>query len=196
MRIGIDIDGVLTDIEQYQLDCGSKYVSEHFNKSVINGEKYETTDIFEINDDIDNDFWTEYLPKYASEEPARKYASEVIKKLKNDGNEIYIITARYLTDRDDELGINMRKTVKKWLSDNKIYYDKLIFSPEDKLIVCMDNNIDIMIEDKVDNINKISSKIPVICFNAGYNRQCKGNNIYRCYAWYDIYNVIKKLNVK
>ena len=57
----------------------------------------------------------------------------------------------------------------------------------------MDNNIDIMIEDKVDNINKISSKIPVICFNAGYNRQCKGNNIYRCYAWYDIYNKIKNM---
>ena len=30
MRIGIDIDGVLTDIEQWQIDCGSKY----FNKEV------------------------------------------------------------------------------------------------------------------------------------------------------------------
>ena len=27
MKIGIDIDGVLTDIERYQLDAGSKFFS-------------------------------------------------------------------------------------------------------------------------------------------------------------------------
>ncbi len=193
MRIGIDIDGVLTDIEQYQLDCGSKYVNEHFGNGVVNGNEYETKDIFEISDDIDNDFWAEYLPKYATEEPARKYASEVINKLKNEGNEIYIITARYLTDRNDELGIKMRKTVEKWLLDNNIYYDKLIFSPEDKLEICKENHINLMIEDKVDNINKISQEIPVICFNAGYNKNCVGKNILRCFSWYDIYNKIKNM---
>ena len=31
MRIGIDIDGVLTDIEQWQLDYGSKVVCEQYN---------------------------------------------------------------------------------------------------------------------------------------------------------------------
>ena len=55
---------------------------------------------------------------------------------------------------------------------------------------CKKYNIDIMIEDKVDNINKISSIIPVICFHAGYNNECKGKNIYRVYNWYDIYNLI------
>ena len=81
--------------------------------------------------------------------------------------------------------------VKDWLQKNKIYYDSLIFSTEDKLDICIKNNINIMIEDKVDNINKISTKIPVICFNAGYNEECKGENIFRVYTWYDIYNTIK-----
>ena len=54
-----------------------------------------------------------------------------------------------------------------------------------------------MIEDKVDNIKRISSKIPVVCFNAGYNEECEGKNIYRTYSWYDIYNTIKnKINIK
>lgn len=82
------------------------------------------------------------------------------------------------------------KNTKEWLRKNNIYYDKIIFSPEDKLDICINNNIDIMIEDKTDNINKISTKIPVICFNAGYNEICKGKNIYRVYTWYDIYNTI------
>ena len=55
------------------------------------------------------------------------------------------------------------------------------------------NNIELMIEDKPANINKISGKIPVICFHAGYNKNCDGGNIIRCYSWYDIYIKIYKL---
>lgn len=193
MKIGIDIDGVLTNLERFQLDYGSKFMFEHYNKEVKDGNAYETTEMFNIDSKIDDSFWDEYLPVYATKEPARKYASEVINRLHIDGNEIYIITARYLTDRDDEKGNNMRETVKKWLENNNIFYNNLIFSPEDKLEICEKNNIDLMIEDKPDNINKISRRIPVICFNAGYNRQCKGDNIIRCYSWYDIYAKIQKL---
>lgn len=193
MKIGIDIDGVLTNLERFQLDYGSKFMFEHYNKEIEDGNAYETTEMFNIDSNTDDSFWDEYLPIYATKEPARKYASEVIKKLHTDGNEIYIITARYLTDRNDEKGNNMRETVKKWLENNNIFYNNLIFSPEDKLEICEKNNIELMIEDKPDNINKISRKIPVICFNAGYNRQCKGDNIIRCYSWYDIYAKIQKL---
>ena len=189
MRIGIDIDGVLTDIEQLQLDVGGKFFSR-FNKSVLNKDGYEITKIFNVSDELDSQFWNEYLYEYVTKEPSRKYASEVIKKLKDDGNEIYIVTARYLTDRNNEDGEKMRKIVVNWLAEQKIDYDEIIFSPEDKKENCKKYNIDIMIEDKVDNINKISSIIPVICFHAGYNNECKGKNIYRVYNWYDIYNLI------
>lgn len=189
MRIGIDIDGVLTDIEQWQLDVGGKFFSR-FNKSVLNKDGYEITKIFNVSDELDSQFWNEYLYDYVTKEPSRKYASEVIKKLKDDGNEIYIVTARYLTDRNNEDGEKMRKIVVNWLAEQKIDYDEIIFSPEDKKENCKKYNIDIMIEDKVDNINKISSIIPVICFHAGYNNECKGKNIYRVYNWYDIYNLI------
>lgn len=189
MRIGIDIDGVLTDIEQWQLDVGGKFFSK-FNKGVANKDGYEITEIFNVSDELDNQFWNEYLYEYVTKEPSRKFASEVIKKLKEDGNEIYIVTARYLTDRNTEDGEKMRKIVVNWLAEQKIDYDEIIFSPEDKKENCKKYNIDIMIEDKVDNINKISSIIPVICFHAGYNKECKGKNIYRVYNWYDIYNLI------
>lgn len=189
MRIGIDIDGVLTNIEQWQLDVGGKFFSK-FNKGVINKDGYEITEIFNVSDELDNQFWNEYLYEYVTKEPSRKYANEVINKLKEEGNEIYIVTARYLTDRNTEDGEKMRKIVVNWLTEQKINYDKIIFSPEDKKKICKKYNIDIMIEDKVDNINKISSIIPVICFHAGYNKNCKGKNIYRVYNWYDIYNLI------
>ena len=189
MRIGIDIDGVLTDVEQWQLDCGGKFFSK-LNKSVVNKDGYEITEIFNVSDELDSQFWNEYLYEYVTKEPSRKYASEVIKKLKDSGNEIYIVTARYLTDRNTEDGQRMRKIVIDWLEQENIVYDKIVFAPEDKLQICLENNIDVMIEDKVANIEKISTRLPVICFHAGYNKHCKNDNIYRTYTWYDIYNLI------
>lgn len=196
MRIGIDIDGVLTDIEQWQLDYGSKFYFEKYGKEIQNNEGYETTEIFKVDSKLDDEFWTEYFKDYSINVDVRKLASEVIKKLKQDGNEIYIITARgsFLSHSASVMSIEENKNiVLEWLRKNEIEYDKIIFSPEDKLSICLENNINVMIEDKVDNINKISTRIPVICFHAGYNKNCKGNNIFRCYSWYDIYSKISSI---
>lgn len=196
MRIGIDIDGVLTDIEQWQLDYGSKFYFEKYGKEIQNNEGYETTDIFKVDSKLDDEFWTEYFKDYSTNVDVRKLASEVIQKLKQDGNEIYIITARgsFLSHSANVMLFEENKNiVLEWLRKNEIEYDKIIFSPEDKLSICLENNIDVMIEDKVDNINKISTRIPVICFHAGYNKNCKGNNIFRCYSWYDIYSKISSI---
>lgn len=196
MNIGIDIDGVLTDIEQWQLDYASEFYYEKYNMDIINPNGYYTNEFYNMPTKYDDEFWAEYFKDYSLNIEARKFASEVIEKLKNDGNTIYIITARcgysynsktILTDEESN------QIVKNWLKEHKIYYDKLIFSPEDKLEICKENNINLMIEDKPENINTISKHIPVICFNARYNEQCNGKNIIRCYSWYDIYAKIKKI---
>lgn len=195
MKIGIDIDGVLTDFEKWQLEVGSKFFIK-YNKNIVNPNGYDSKDVFNATKELDSEFWRDYLYDYAKNEPARKFAGEVIDKLKDKGYEIYIITARYLTDRNDDLGNNMRNTVINWLKENNINYDKIIFSPDDKYEICKENNINIMIEDRVENINNISKIMPVICFDAAYNKMCNGKNIFRSYTWYDVYyqimNVIGK----
>ena len=196
MRIGIDIDGVLTDVERWQLDYGSKFYYERYQKEIVNFEGYDTNQIFNVDDKLDEEFWREYFKEYSLNVEARKFANEVIDKLKQEGHQIYIITARgsFLSHSADVMSIEEnQQIVLNWLKNNNINYDKIIFSPEDKLNICKENKIDLMIEDKVDNINKISKIIPVICFHAGYNKDCKNSNIIRCYSWYDIYSKINKL---
>ena len=196
MRIGIDIDGVLTDVERWQLDYGSKFYYERYQKEIVNFEGYDTNQIFNVDDKLDEEFWREYFKEYSLNVEARKFANEVIDKLKQEGHQIYIITARgsFLSHSADVMSVEEnQQIVLNWLKNNHINYDKIIFSPEDKLDICKENNIDLMIEDKVDNINKISKIIPVICFHAGYNKDCKNSNIIRCYSWYDIYSKINKL---
>ena len=192
MRIGIDIDGVLTDYEKWQIEVGSKFFMK-YNKYIVDPNGYDSDTVFGVNKEMDEEFWNEYLYDYVKNEPARKFAGEVIDKLKDKGYEIYIITARYLTDRNDNLGKEMRNIVIEWLKENSINYDKIIFSPEDKFEICKENNISIMIEDKVENINNISKIIPVVCFNAAYNKECNGKNIFRVYTWYDVYYQITNI---
>jgi uncharacterized HAD superfamily protein len=199
MRIGIDIDGVLTDIEQWQLDYGSKFYFEKYNKEILNNEGYETTDIFKVDTSLDDEFWNEYFKEYSINVDVRKFANEVINKLKQDSNEIYIITARgsFSSHSANVMSIEEnRNIVLDWLKRNKIEYDKIIFSPEDKLDICKENDIDIIIEDKPANIKSISTQMPVICFHAGYNKNCIGDSIIRCYSWYDIYSKINRMENK
>ncbi|MDD3340903.1 MAG: hypothetical protein PHN72_01710 [Bacilli bacterium] len=196
MRIGIDIDGVLTDVDRFSMDYFNKYLVDNNISYKIGTSHYNICCTFNVAEEVEDAFWDEYLDFYTTEEHARPCASEVIKKLKKENHEIYIITSRYLTDRNDQKGQMMRNAVKKWLSDNKISYDKIIFSVEKdnkKTKCCLDNNIDLMIEDKPGNIMKLSTILPVICFDTNYNKKCVGNNIFRCYSWYDIYRKINEM---
>lgn len=192
MRIGIDIDGVLTNIIQYICDYSSKYFFNKYGKLDINFEKYDLSEMFNVSEQEARECFISILENYASKEVARPLASEVISKLKEDGNEIYIITAR-CAEEWANLGGRMPELVKKWLKDNNIIYDKLIFSSDNKLNVCIENKINVMIEDSTKNIMQISTKIPVICYHANHNKSCKGKNIYRVYSWYDAYSKIINL---
>lgn len=196
MKIGIDIDGVLIDVEKWQLDYGSKFYFEKYGKAIVNYKGYETNEIFDVSQKYDDEFWTKYYIEYSKTANPRRFAAEVIKKLKNDGNEIYIITTRGdFLSKEPILYEENKKMVMEWLKQNDIIYDKIIFSEEDKFEVCLEEKIDIMIDDKVENINKISKAIPVICFHAGYNEICQGKNIIRAFSWYDIYYKIRNLEV-
>lgn len=195
MRIGIDIDGVITDLEQFVIDYITKYCVENDIKYNIGNSDYDYFKTFNITKEQEMKFWNQYLESYAINEKARPFAAEVIEKLRKDGNEIYIITARWLTNRDDNIGNKMREIVKNWLHENRILYDKLIFSKaskEKKSNEIIENKIDLMIEDSPNNIRELSNIIPVICYNAEYNKDCKGDRITRCYSWYDIYDKIKE----
>ena len=115
-------------------------------------------------------------------------------KYKNAYTEVYEILEQLDEEEYNKIPSEVIKAIEEnrnivlnWLKINQIHYDNIIFSPEDKLEICKQNNIDLMIEDKPKNINTISNEIPVICYHANYNEQCNGKNIYRCYSWYDIY---------
>ncbi|MBP3285168.1 MAG: hypothetical protein J6M02_06690 [Clostridia bacterium] len=197
MKIGIDIDGVLTDIEQWQLDYGSKYYYEKFQKGIVSPKAYELFEIFGISKEAEHEFWYRNMEEYSTHAEIRMFAAEVIGKLRAEGHEIYIITARgsWVSKFADIMSKEKsHEIVIEWLEKNGVAYDELIFSAEDKVKVCQENGIDVMIDDSPTNVAKISSAgIPVFCFHAGYNEKCEGEKIQRVYSWYDVYGTIEKM---
>lgn len=196
MRIGIDIDGVLTNIEQFLTDYMSKYCYENNISINVNLNEYDEMKAFNITKEQALKFWNLYLADYARDYKAREFAPEVVQKLKQEGNDIYIITVRNEYGLPKELYGKMNELTIAFLEKNHIYYDKLIHTKESKLPTIIDNNVNIMIDDSPKNIKEIATKIPVLCYNAGYNANIEGKNIVRVYGWYDIYEKIKKFEKK
>lgn len=193
MRIGIDIDGVLTNVERAMIDYGTKFCYEHNLPQNIKIGEYEAEDTFHWTMEQSEKFWNQCIIEYFTKYPPRAFASEVIHQLKQEGNEIYIITARNGWGIPKEHVGKEQEYTKKWLKENQIYYDKIMFTTGSKLPYCKENKVDIMIEDNPTNIVDIAKEIPVICFHCTYNAQLEEKNITRAYAWYHVYNQIKTI---
>ena len=192
MNIGIDIDGVLTNMERELLDYATKMSVEEMWPINIDVNKYSEVNAFNWDNEQAQEFWSRYMIKYLTETPVRTFAPEVIEKLKNEGNKIFLITARHEGEMPKEHYGKMIPLTKQWLSANNIKYDEIIFQVE-KLQPCIENNIEVMIEDSPKNIQELSNKIKVIKFDCQYNKHVNNENITTAYSWYHIYKIIQEM---
>lgn len=193
MNIGIDIDGCLMDDDTYRLDTMAKYCYENNLKNLDKPYKYESKSNW--SKEIKEDYRQKYFFTYINNMPARMFAAEVIEKLHNDGHKIIIITGRYKTQEDSEIGQQMRNNTINWLSKNKIIYDEVCFAHCPKTNEIQEKNIDIMIDDSPEILKEIVKYTKVLCFDNRYNRDLTYDNMTRVFSWYDIYmkiNDIKK----
>lgn len=201
MNIGFDIDGVLTDVEKFQLERGKDFFKKNFNMDIINPLGYSIQEIFNCTKQQEYMFWKENIIDYSKNYKARPGVGEMIKKIISDGNKCFIISSRIKASDNDFIGFYMRYLVKKFLNNEGIPYDKIVFcstnnSAEDKLTACINNNIHIIVEDSPENILLLSKKMKVICYNCSYNKLIENNNVIRVNNFYEIYEYINRENSK
>lgn len=216
MNIGFDVDGVLNDIENFQLKYGviffkKKYIENYYKQHGVRLEEadikdsdiifdpngYGIKEVFNCTDEEEVEFWTKYTLKFFFE-TAREGMSQAIKRLRSQGNKIYIISSRALTTEDTTKGKLMRLLLTEWLKRNDIEYDDIRFcsiknSNEDKVAACKELSIDIFVEDKKENVEALSEITNVLCFNTKNNNGLEGNNIVRVNNSGEIYNEVKRI---
>ena len=195
MNIGIDLDGVLTDIQGFNHKYAPSFFQKMFNKEAVDENPYDIRDIFNCSESEYREYWKKHIVKYVVFEPARKGAKIFTRYLHTDGHKIYIITKRVFTCRDTFGGRVMRIVVKNWLWRNRVRYDEVVFCdndvPDSKRIACLENKIDVMVDDEEVNINAIAPIAKVICYDTSYNRDCEGENIFRAENFKDAYKLIQ-----
>lgn len=195
MKIGIDVDGVLTDLEGFQLLYGKKYFGE---EKVKNENAYDITEIFDVNNEEREKFWLKYIWKYSLSIPVKEGAPEIIKRLKEEGNEIYIITGRAHTIEHTPVGKLFRKMLEYWFKKNGLSYDQIVYvdeknSSEEKYEACQHLGIDLMFEDKSENIDKLKGITKIVCFKTLENQKVlEDENVIKVDNFYEAYNIYKE----
>lgn len=197
MNIGIDVDGVLVDMEGYQLRYGTEYFFKVYGKAAVNSKAFDIEQIFDCAHVEREKFWQKYIWAYCLTEPPIKNAPEIISKLHDDGHRIVLITGRAHTTENNITGKLFRFMLKHWLKKNHIIYDEIVFCSEkesstDKLDACIAKNIDVMIDDKPENLFALADRVKVICYPAIWNEDVESNSFVRVNDWNDIYKQISK----
>lgn len=193
MRIGIDIDDTLTDINEELENAALEYakkLGKDKAKDVTNlvdkndGNIYQVKYGFTYDElkyflkDIQESITGKAIPRYG--------AKETISKLRKSGNEVYIVTARDLEFHNDPYTLS-----KEWLDKNNIEYDKLIVNARDKAKICKEEKIDLFIDDKVSNCIDISN-IGVIAIRIAKDTN-KHDNFVTLKDWNSIYEYINEM---
>lgn len=191
MIIGIDIDGVIIDDDTYRLDYMTKYCFENNLPNIDNPYAYEEK--CKLNKKSLEDYRNKYFFNYIKNAPVRNFASEIIKKLHDEGNKIIIITGRYKTQENSKIGEQMRNDTINWLTKNNIIYDKICYAHFPKTKEIIENKIDIMIEDSPEVILELINFTKVLCFDNRYNINLICKNMTRVFSWYDIYRKVKNI---
>lgn len=145
MRIGIDLDDTIcrtTEKVHEKLEVYAKEVNLN-PLDIMNDEQ------------LKSEFYDLYLEDIYTNVEIKRNVSKVLKRIRNRGNELYIITARskhFLTKDIDIFSIT-----DKWLSDNDIKVDGIIISAygERKAEACKRMKIDLMIDDDPYNYKMI-----------------------------------------
>ena len=157
----------------------TKYCYENKRDSLDNPYEYENK--CNWSKDIEEDYRKKYYFEYINNVPVKRFASEVIKKLHEEGNKIIIIIGRYKTKEYSELGQQIRNSMVNWLKNNNIIYDEICYASFPKSKEIQAKKIDIMIDDCPEVLKAISKYTIAFCFNNIYNMKLEYDNIIRVF---------------
>lgn len=191
MKIGIDIDDTLSFLEKTRIKTAKKYLKDHgLNYKLIRRNTHLFSEMFNWSQEECDKFWFERADKMLLNAPIRKDASKVIKKLKKEGNEIIIITARTQKWHEDPFGMS-----EEWLRRNQIPYDELLVGFLDKTEICKEKEVDVFIDDMPKTLKKLKVfGIETILMKNSFNK--KEENLKLVKNWKEVYKTIKQIEKK
>lgn len=190
MIIGVDVDGVILDYVNIVRTYAELYDFEQLHKNgIINKQGFKVKDRYDWTPEELKYFADNYFNYLTTLTNFNPLAIEIINRLHNEGNQIYIISNRGV--RSDQEMLLCEELFKK----NNLMIDKYFWKINDKLEVIQNNNVDIMIDDSYHICKQTSDNhIPTLYFREKGSTKIESDYIYDVDNWAQIYRVIKSLN--
>ena len=188
MKIGIDIDGVILDTER-----PLRFYADFWSTFVLGKERLKSTEVsqelnFDWNTDEINEFYAKYFDDITKNSHIVVGAKEILKKLKDEGHELFIVTLRGFY-REEEKILATEK-----LNQLGIDFEGIYWSVKNKRQKCEELGLDVIIDDSPSNASQFEgSKIKVLYFKEPPVRDVDFSNVTKVNCWMDIYREINKL---
>lgn len=189
MKIGIDLDGVVIDSE-----TTFRTYEEIFDvdilkgNNLINSEEPKFQARYNWNENQQKEFIEKYFLRISRESSLMSGFRVVYDLLKKQGHKFIAITARggFVKEmKDDAIRI---------LEENNIKFDKYYWKIDDKLEICKNENVDVMIDDDWKIIKKLADNRVKTLYFRDTNLKRLGENEYikEVNNWGEIYRYIKE----
>lgn len=191
MNIGLDVDGVIFNTEELLSIYAEIYDIETFNKdSMVNPYEYYKETQYDWDKAHSDEFLQKYLLKSTIDSTFIAGAILIIKKLKEQGHKITIISAR---GKDYP---EMIPLLENRFKEAGLEFDKIFWKISDKLSICKQENIDVMVDDRPSTCVKLSDNNINTLYLKNESRVDLNNNEYLTTVknWGEIYKRILLLN--
>lgn len=196
MIIGIDIDDTIADTYEVMFNYGQEYTMNVLKREPIiqkintcNNHLY-TKSIYNWTDEEEINFFRLYYKKIITDVIPKTLSLKYLQKLKDDGNKIILITARW---QPEDFDLDVENETKKWIEKNNVPCDKLVINAIDKQEIAKNENIDVFIDDSFKNCEAVSDiGIKTYIMDTRVNRELNRNDIERVYSWPHVYMKLKK----
>ena len=151
MKIGIDLDGVVIDSETTFRTYEEIFdIDTLKGNNLTNKEEPKFQARYNWTDEQEKEFIEKYFLKVSKESNLMSGFIGVYNLLKSQGHEFVVITARGGFVKE------MKDDAIRLLEENNIKFDKYYWKVEDKLEICSNEKVDIMIDDDWKIIKKLA----------------------------------------
>lgn len=188
MKIAIDIDDTLTKVDR--VSYAQQYINEHnLNCALLDPTAHALVDVFDWSYDDVYAFILDGGVRVFTNAPAREGASEVLKGWRAAGHDITILTARTTEWFVDPVRLSTAQ-----LEERNIPYDRIVADVWEKGKYCIENGIEILIEDNFE-ICRVAQALGVkaIMFLDSHNLEHKDEIAFTASAWSEVAQIVERI---
>ena len=190
VRIGIDVDGVILDYMNVVRAYAELYDYCDLHKNGIRDrEALKVKQRYDWTPEELKHFADKYFVELTKVTPFNPLAIEIIKRLKDEGYELYIISNRGLIHGE------ACTVVKEMFEKSGLVFDGYFWETSDKTKVCLENDISIIIDDSPNVCeDAIKNGIVALYFREKNSKKLtEGLKLFDIDNWGEAYRCIKEL---